>query len=557
MSEQTPFLDEELKRNFRFLVLEVIKQIGSSARYLDGGAVDTEKLSSRDDYIDHLRTLIENQCFAMLRRRKQIDKSTVDFLRSTMTVTTNLERIADMALGVVTQAKRLDPPDILSDRDFESFFDIIFASLQKVVEAYEAVDTTLAVQIADGELELDELYADRFRRIVDDVSERGDEAPVLISGLMIFSYLERIGDSLQNIGEAIISADVGERMKMRAYRELAGSLDKDASEQLDDVNFVGVWGTRSGAQIGKVEAPELADSGGQAIFKRGHPDKMRKERESMERWAKIAPGLAPSVIKYQEAERDTMLVEYLQGQNLLELVLSAPMPYVGHVVGRVQDTLRRIWIETREDEPVYPRFVEQLEKRLGDVYVVHPYFAEQNTQISGLKVDSLSDLIERTRHLDDVLCAPFSVFGHGDFNLDNIIYNEDSDTVHFIDLHRSKRMDYVQDMSVFLVSNFRVPEFRTRRRAALNQVINLQLDFGREFAREQGDETFEARLALGLVRSFISSTRFDIRRTFAEEMLRRATYLLESLAGVEDGDYASFRPPRDVLIYSPDRVASV
>ena len=88
-------------------------------------------------------------------------------------------------------------------------------------------------------------------------------------------------------------------------------------------------------------------------------------------------------------------------------------------------------------------------------------------------------------------------------------------------------------------------------------MINLQLDFAREFAREQGDETFEARLALGLVRSFISSTRFDIRRTFAEEMLRRATYLLESLAGVEDGDYASFRPPRDVLIYSPDRVASV
>jgi hypothetical protein len=193
--------------------------------------------------------------------------------------------------------------------------------------------------------------------------------------------------------------------------------------------------------------------------------------------------------------------------------------------------------------------LKQLAARLPDVYAVHPYFRSETGDISGVQVATLEQLIERSENLDDVLVAPFSVFGHGDFNLDNIIYNSVTDTVHFIDLYRSTRMDYFQDMSVFLVSNFRIPEFRPRRRAQINRVIEMQLAFARRFAAEQGDDTFEARLGLGLVRSFISSTRFDIRRSFAEEMLQRGVYLLERLAGAGK-ELKTFRLPSDVLIYT-------
>jgi hypothetical protein len=244
-----------------------------------------------------------------------------------------------------------------------------------------------------------------------------------------------------------------------------------------------------------------------------------------------------------------MLLEYLEGQTLLEIVLNAGVSEVRRVVQRVQETLVKIWLDTREDEPIKPRFLKQLSSRLPDVYAVHPYFQSETGEISGVQVATLEQLIELSDHLDDVLVAPFSVFGHGDFNLDNIIYNSTTDTVHFIDLHRSKRMDYVQDMSVFLVSNFRIPEFRPRRRAQINRVIEMQLAFARRFAAEQSDATFEARLALGLVRSLISSTRFDIRRSFAEEMLRRGVYLLERLVGAGTS-LETFRLPSGVLIYT-------
>jgi aminoglycoside phosphotransferase (APT) family kinase protein len=207
-----------------------------------------------------------------------------------------------------------------------------------------------------------------------------------------------------------------------------------------------------------------------------------------------------------------------------------------------------VWRETREPDPVRPGFIAQLEARLEAVYTVHPYFEELGQRIGDVEVRGLTELLETRRHLDEELEAPFSVLGHGDFNLDNVIFNSKDDSVHFIDLYRSRRMDYVQDVSVFLVSNFRVPVFRPRRRAPLNRVIELLLAFARDFARAEKDATFEARLALGLVRSFVSSTRFEIRRTFAEEMLRRAVYLLERLDGTGE-ELTRFRLPRDVLFY--------
>jgi phosphate uptake regulator/aminoglycoside phosphotransferase (APT) family kinase protein len=548
VSEPAQDLDESLTRNFRFLVLEVIKQVSSAARALEGDdAVEASRLASRDDYIDHLRTLVENKCFAVLRREGDIDKKTVDLLRSTTTITTNLERIADHAVSAVRQWQRLEPRGFLRHYEVAPFFGAIFASLELVIEAYEGRDSTKAVQIAQGELVLDDLYENRVERILRDLSATTDDVANLVTALFIFHYLERIGDCLQNVGEAVLFAKMGERLKMRAYRELSNQLHPSASvPSLDHVDFRGIWGTRSGSQIGRVRSEALDEE--EVIFKEGDPRKIRREKEAMERWAGILPGLAPRVLRYQEGDRASMLVQYLEGQNLQEIVMNEELPVVEHAVRRVTETLARVWRETREPDPVKPGFIGQLEARLEAVYTVHPYFEELGQRIGEVEVRGLTELLETRRHLDEELEAPFSILGHGDFNLDNVIFNPKDDSVHFIDLYRSRRMDYVQDVSVFLVSNFRVPVFRPRRRAPLNRVIELLLAFARDFARAEEDATFEARLALGLVRSFVSSTRFEIRRSFAEEMLRRAVYLLERLDGT-GAELARFRLPRDVLFY--------
>ena len=62
------------------------------------------------------------------------------------------------------------------------------------------------------------------------------------------------------------------------------------------------------------------------------------------------------------------------------------------------------------------------------------------------------------------------------------------------------------------------------------------------YAARHGDTTFDLRLALGLDRSLITSTRFELSERFAKLMLHRGVFLLERIAA-HAGDPAGFTLP--------------
>jgi hypothetical protein len=67
--------------------------------------------------------------------------------------------------------------------------------------------------------------------------------------------------------------------------------------------------------------------------------------------------------------------------------------------------------------------------------------------------------------------------------------------------------------------------------------------FAAGFARKSNDRTFELRLALGLARSFATSTRFILDKSLARSMFLRARYLLELVLAADPEDTKSFRVP--------------
>ena len=68
------------------------------------------------------------------------------------------------------------------------------------------------------------------------------------------------------------------------------------------------------------------------------------------------------------------------------------------------------------------------------------------------------------------------------------------------------------------------------------------------FAAQHGDTTFDIRLALGLGRSLITSTRFELSERFARLMFNRGVFLLQRVAA-HTGDPAEFKLPIDALCY--------
>ena len=123
----------------------------------------------------------------------------------------------------------------------------------------------------------------------------------------------------------------------------------------------------------------------------------------------------------------------------------------------------------------------------------------------------------------------FHVRLHGDMNCDNVFYNPSNEKIHFIDLHRSEMGDYLQDVSVYLVSHYRIDTEDDEVINRLNQSSLRMFEFAKGFADEYKDEFFQVRLALGLARNFVTSTRFQLRKSFAKEMFLRSHYLLEKV----------------------------
>jgi aminoglycoside phosphotransferase (APT) family kinase protein len=138
---------------------------------------------------------------------------------------------------------------------------------------------------------------------------------------------------------------------------------------------------------------------------------------------------------------------------------------------------------------------------------------------------------------------PFSVYIHGDFNVDNIIYDPGERKISYIDLHRSRYTDYVQDVSVFMVSNYRLQIMAAPVRRRIVKLIRDFYKITGRYARRNNDALFDIRLALGLARSFVTSTRFILDKSLARDMFLRGRYLLEQVTRLKPDAYADYKVP--------------
>ncbi len=524
---------EGLEENFRFLVLEVTSQVSETRAFLSAPSHEGyDKVVSRDDYIDNLKNIVEEKCFSKIHTERGLSKRDIDRIRGLQIISGNLERIADYCVNIAGQMRYLHDKDLLARRDPGPLFDIIEESLSRILEVRSRAEVAGALGICRAEFELDRLYKEAFDHFMNDL-RRGREIENSITAIFIFRYLERIGDSLLNIGEALLFSVIGEKIKIEQFQALQQNLSKSGFEgDVGDIDFRSIWGTRSGCRIGRVTsrdaAPDPAQSG---IFKEGNLKKMRRERENIEFWARVSPGTGPRIFSYHEdGESASMLVEFLPGCTWNEVVLTAEWDILEDAIFVFEQTVGDIWRATLERGPLAVDFMAQLDRRLAAVRHVHPDFFRRSRCLGQVPLRSTEELFQACREIEAALSAPMTVLLHGDFNANNIVYDHSAPRVHYVDLHRSRRGDWVEDVSVFLVSFFRMPIFEPALRGRINHMIASFFAHAHVFADDIGDTAWQARLALGLTRSLFTSTRFELNYDFAREMSLRAHYLMEGLA---------------------------
>jgi len=530
------------------LLLEVIKQVEATLDQLDRPHPETrEACIQRDDYIDSLKIYLENRCFSMIFSQPPLqEKSEINHLRAVNTIGSNLERIADHCVNILRQIPYLDDVGFLKSYDYQTYFKVIHRALEAIPKALFSQHQDKALMICRSEERLDEEYKKSFTRILAELAAT-DKVENLITTSFILRYLERIGDCLLNIGEAILFSIIGDKLRYNQFEFLQESLAEVQGGKVQNLAIEGFWGTRSGCRIGLARTGSGSEAK-ELVYKEGQKKKIQAEKEKIELWQSVKPNLTPKILDYlTKDDSATLMVEFITGKTIQANLYGADPEELQTSIGLLQATLTEIWSKTQRPNPNSANFIGQLLQRIDDVFRMHPNFQQGEIRIGDLGLLPLVNKLESLLELESRFPAPFTVLVHGDFNVDNIILDQQNKEIRFIDVHRTAEGDFVQDIAVFLVSNFRQKSFDDLTRSKIAWVVAEMLQFARNYAEQQQDKDFELRLALGVIRSLISSTRFEFHTRLAHAMFGRANYLIDRLRLWQEGRIKTFVVPLEAF----------
>ena len=542
---------DKIRENFTFLTLEITGQVQATFDFLNKpGDRLFSRICSRDDYIDNLKSTVENACFSRIHSTESLTKEEINTIRSIHIICINLERIADFCVNIARQLEYMSGPEFIHRYDYRSMFQEIQRTISRIIPAFDERSLSTALDICRSEFILDSLYKTEFDRIMNEL-DTGKSSRDLVTTLFVFRYLERIGDSLLNIGEAMLFLILGEKIKIHQFDALQQTLSASGYDgALSEIDFKSIWGSRSGCRISLVAQKNQSQEKSQGIFKEGNPEKILKEKKSLEQWEAVYPGLTPRIFGYHEGlDTSSLLVEFLSGCTLDEVILTASEDVVQNAMFLLENVMIDIWEHTRTQHPASIDYIQQLGSRMQDSQRLHPGLMRCGKHLGAAEILSTRELVRKCAAIETGIQAPFTVLCHGDFNANNIVYDHISQRIRYIDVYRSHHDDYIMDAAVFLISNFRKPVFETVLRDRLNAVIYAFLDRIKQFAADHGDATFHARLGLALSRNFYTSIRFEHNYDFAREMALRSYYLMEKIIQHPPADWDAFSFPEDILFY--------
>jgi hypothetical protein len=537
-------ISKHTRNNLRFLIAEVGSQVSNLQSYLGTPSVNVaRRILDRSGYAYNLMLHIHDSCHNQAIKAGESATGSAS-LRAIESIATDLERITELCRECIQQLNYLQNRRCHGAGACKCMLGRIIRGLDRIEPAIRRNDTRLALRIGRIKPRLDKASKRLVKKYTAGL-KRKKHTEDLVAGLFLVHGIEQMGDAMLNISEAIISANLGQPINIERYHSLRASMEQlGTASDSSDLVAEPIAETRSGSGISGISTTGQKDSGYVAIYKDGKKRKLREERRGLASWKEIYPGLAPRILSYHKrGQSASLLIEHLAGLTFEQILLHEPARLLRQTRKQLNRTLIKVWRETRTGKPVSAAYMRQLSKRLEEVYTIHPEFRQDDCRICGKAVPSFGTLLKRAHHLEAGIRAPFSVYIHGDFNVDNIIYDPLEKKINFIDLHRSRYMDYVQDVSVFMVSNYRLQIFDAPLRRRIMIVTQDFYRFAAAFARKSGDRTFELRLALGLARSFATSTRFILDKSLARAMFLRARYLLELALAADLKDPASFRVP--------------
>jgi phosphate transport system protein len=168
-----------------------------------------------DAAVDVQENLIQEECLKILALHQPV---AVDLRRiaAVFSITTDLERIGDLAVDIAERASSLVefPRPAIPDK-FLRLTDFVTSMVRQALDAFVHLDSKLARRVVRLDDEADRLHAEVIAELI--AAMKADPEAVE-PGVSLFSatrHLERIGDHATNIAEDVVYLVEGEMVRHR------------------------------------------------------------------------------------------------------------------------------------------------------------------------------------------------------------------------------------------------------------------------------------------------------------------------------------------------------
>jgi len=158
---------------------------------------------------------------------KQIDKDGVDILLrfqpvasdlrrvvAAMKLSSNLERMADMATTIARRARKLNRHPSLAEVDLiRPMYDHAMSMFKDSVDAFAREDVDLARAVVPRDQKLDDLNRMASHKLVDRMAQDPHQLRGYLNLIFVGRCLERVGDHATNIAEDAVYAAAAEDIR--------------------------------------------------------------------------------------------------------------------------------------------------------------------------------------------------------------------------------------------------------------------------------------------------------------------------------------------------------
>jgi len=171
-----------------------------------------------DESINALQIELDDRCFKLLALRQPM-ATDLRLIMSTTRITSDLERVGDLAVNVAEAAARyIQYPPVKPLIDLPKMSEFAQQMLRDALSSFVSGEVSLASDVLKRDDALDDLKRQVFQDLLTYMLNNPDLVAPALDLVLISRHLERVGDHATNIAEDIIFLVEGRDVRHQTIR---------------------------------------------------------------------------------------------------------------------------------------------------------------------------------------------------------------------------------------------------------------------------------------------------------------------------------------------------